>query len=504
MEDEKFFLNCNKLVQFFKKEPDEFTKEDIIEFIKGNNIKMLNFNYVGEDGRLKTLSFSIRDIKHLGQLLEWGERVDGSSLFSYIDPGNSDLYVIPRFKTAFINPFSPIPTLNMVCSYFDGKGNELDIAPEYIVKRAQQELNRRTGISLYALGELEYYVISKKYEKELFPGAPQKNYHESKPFVKFEDMNNEILHTLTSIGVKVKYGHSEVGSIALEDGTRFEQYEVELDLEPLEDMADHIVIAKWIMRNIGAKYGVEITFAPKIAVGHAGTGLHIHMAAIKEGKNILLDDDQQLSETAIRIIGGLIKLAPSLTAFGNTNPTSYLRLVPHQEAPTNICWGDKNRSVLIRVPLGWRSIPNLCSKINKGIFDQNSCKGKHTIEIRSPDGSANIYLLLAGIAVAAKYGLTNDESIALAESCYVDVNIFKEENKKIIEKLKHLPKSCFESAERLREHANFYEEDAVFNKRIIEGLEKRLKSFNDKDLNEELKKDKQKAQEYIKNLIQWG
>ncbi|GAF97943.1 unnamed protein product, partial [marine sediment metagenome] len=281
-----------------------------------------------------------------------------------------------------------------------------EIAPEYLVKKASRELKKKTGINLYVLGELEYYVTYKIKENEIFPVKSQKGYHESTPFVKYDDMNDEILQTLNSLGAKIKYGHSEVGSISLEDGTRYEQYEIELDLEPLEDMADHLVLAKWIIRNVAAKYNVEVTFTPKISVGQAGTGLHIHMAAIKDGKNIMLDDDGKLTETAKKIIGGMIKLAPSLTAFGNTNPASYLRLVPHQEAPTNVCWGDKNRSVLIRVPLGWRNINALSSHVNK-TTDIGSSGERQTIELRSPDGSANIYLLLAGIAVAAKYGLTN-------------------------------------------------------------------------------------------------
>ena len=503
MENEKYSLNPNKLVRFLEKEPSEFTREDIIKFIKANDIRMLNFNYVGGDGRLKTLSFTVRNENQLRQLLDWGERVDGSSLFSYVDPANSDLYVVPRFKTAFINPFTPIPTLNLLCSYLDGDGNELDISPEYIVKKAAQELKKKTGISLYVLGELEYYVIFKK-ESELFPAVSQKNYHESKPFVKYDDMNNEILHTLTSIGMKIKYGHSEVGAISLEDETRFEQYEIELDLEPLVDMADHLVIAKWIMRNIAAKYGVEITFTPKISVGQAGTGLHIHTAAVKDGKNILITRKGELSETAKRIIGGLIELAPSLTAFGNTNPASYLRLVPNQEAPTNICWGYQNRSVLIRVPLGWNNITNLSSRINKNVAEVTSCEGRQTIELRSPDGSANVYLLLAGLAVAAKRGLTNDRSLKLAEESYIDVNIFKKEHKKIMESLENLPASCFESAEKLKKQADIYQEDMVFSRRIIEGLIAELKLFQDRDINEDIKKDRQQAEKYIKTFLHCG
>lgn len=103
--------------------------------------------------------------------------------------------------------------------------------------------------------------------------------------------------------------------------------------------------------NLGYKYGSNVTFAHKITAGKAGSGLHIHMRIMKDGKNQMLVDGV-LSETARKAIAGMMVLAPSITAFGNTNPTSYFRLVPHQEAPTNVCWGDRNRSVLVRVPLG--------------------------------------------------------------------------------------------------------------------------------------------------------
>jgi glutamine synthetase len=504
MNDKKFNLGSNKIVQFIKKDPNNFTIADIIKFIKKNDIKMLNFNYIGGDNKLKTLSFSIRDEKQIKQLLEWGERVDGSSLFSYINPSNSDLYIIPRLKTVFINPFSPIPAINILCSYFDDSGNELAIAPEYIVKKAHQELIKSTGVSLQVLGELEYYVIYERQENGLFIDSSKKNYQQSKPFVKYEDMNNEILQILTSIGAKVKYGHSEVGSIILENDKILEQYEIEFDLETLEDMAYHLVIGKWIIRNIAARYGIEVTFAPKIAVGYAGSGLHIHITAIKKGKNILFDNNKTLSKDAKKIIGGLVKLAPSITAFGNTNPTSYLRLVPNQEAPTTISWGEKNRLVLIRVPLGWRKTTHMSSIINQNVTKSSYGEQNQTIELRSPDGSANIHLLLAGIAVAAKFGLTNNESLKLAEEKHVDFDMLKKENKKSLKKFEHLPKSCYESAEKLKEHADIYQSDGVFNKRIIEGLINQLKSFNDKNLNYELKRDKKKAEKYIRDFIHCG
>ncbi len=137
---------------------------------------------------------------------------------------------------------------------------------------------------------------------------------------------------------------NEVGNIS-EDDREMEQHEIEFLPAPLEDAADQMVIARWMLRMIGHKHGVTITLAPKICAGHAGNGFHVHTRLLKDGKNMMIEKGQ-LGDTAKRAIAGYLALAPSLTALGNTVPISYLRLVPHQEAPTSICWGDRNRSVL--------------------------------------------------------------------------------------------------------------------------------------------------------------
>lgn len=80
---EKLELCPNKLVAYLNKPADKFTKKDIIKFITENGIKMLNFRYIGGDGRLKTLNFVINSLSHLNEILTIGERVDGSSLFFF-------------------------------------------------------------------------------------------------------------------------------------------------------------------------------------------------------------------------------------------------------------------------------------------------------------------------------------------------------------------------------------------------------------------------------------
>ena len=129
----------------FKNRLTEFTKADIVSYIKENDIRMVNFMYPAADGRLKTLNFVINNEAYLDAILTCGERVDGSSLFPFIEAGSSDLYVVPRFRTAFIDPFSELPTLSMLCSYFNKDGEPLESSPEYTCVRHVRHSLRLRG-----------------------------------------------------------------------------------------------------------------------------------------------------------------------------------------------------------------------------------------------------------------------------------------------------------------------------------------------------------------------
>lgn len=483
MKELEIRLNPNPLVQFLKKPAAEFTRQDIIYFIEENEIEMINFRYVGEDGKLKSLNFVLNSKQHLEDLLSTGERVDGSSLFSYIEAGSSDLYVIPRFKTAFVNPFSEYPTLDILCSFYNRDGEPLESAPEHILRKAIEEFRKSTGYDFKAMGELEYYVVSEK--EEMYPGIDQKGYHESPPFTKNGHIRKEAMSLIAQCGGQIKYGHSEVGNFETDDEL-YEQQEIEfLPVDP-QDATDQLIIAKWILRMLGDEYGVNISFAPKITVGKAGSGMHIHMLLEKDGENIMVKDGK-LSDEAKKMISGILDLAAPLTAFGNTIPTSYLRLVPHQEAPTNICWGDSNRSVLVRVPLGWIADTSMIKDANPqetGIIPY--VPGKQTVELRSGDGSADLYLYMAGIILAAQHGLEMDNALEMAEKLYMNVNIFDEEHKDKLEKLEYLPQSCWESANRLIEKRKFFEKNGIFPAGLLDQIAEKLKSYNDKDLSERL------------------
>lgn len=464
-------------------------KEGVLKFISENNVKILNLCHIPEDGRLKTLSFSTSDKKRVKEILEYGERVDGSSLFSFIEPGKSDIYVTPRIDKAFMNSFTILPTLNVLSDYIDEDRQPLDVAPQNVLARAEKTLLSSTRITLKALVELEFYIVARQQNAILYSGEPDKNYHESIPFAMFEDVRNEVLATLSVIGIPTKYGHGEVGRIITDSGTVMEQHEIEFMPQTLSTMAETVCVAKWVVRNVCFRHGLIASFIPKIELNHAGSGMHIHLCAFKNGRNIISKPDGRLSDDALAMVGGILKLAPSLSALGNPTPVSYLRFIARRESPMHICWSARNRLALIRIPL-WLKSKNRNEK-TEGY--------QETFEYRAPDAFANAHLLFAGLALAASYGLNNTkECLGLAENLHA--KSFKKEE----EKFKILPRSCGEAADNLMKDRKIYENDGIFQPRLLETTIQNLNRYDDRDLWQRLADKPEETRNMLARYLHYG
>jgi glutamine synthetase len=464
-------------------------KEAVFRFISENNIKILNLCHIPEDGRLKTLSFSTANKDRVQEILELGERVDGSSLFSSIDTARSDIYISPLVGNAFANPFAILPTLNILCEYLDENGKPLAVAPQNVLRRAEEKLRSSSSIALKALAELEFYIVAERETETLFPGVPDRNYHESSPFAKFEDIRNEVLATLDAIGVPTKYGHGEVGRAVGSEGKILEQHEIEFAPENLSGMADTIAVSKWVVRNVCMRHGVSVSFVPKIDLNHAGSGMHVHMCALKDGRNIVANREGDVSIEALRMIGGLLKFAPSLAAFGNPTPVSYLRFISRSESPMHICWSARNRLALIRIPLWWK-FKQKSSKIE-------SCR--ETFEYRASDAFANAHLLFAGLTIAVNYGLDNPtKSLKIAEDLHADPARHEEKRFSV------LPCSCAEAASNLAKDRKYYEAGGVFANKLIDKTISKLNSYKDGDLWKELSSKPEAMQKLVSHYLHYG
>jgi glutamine synthetase len=140
---------------------------------------------------------------------------------------------------------------------------------------------------------------------------------------------------------------------------------------------------------------------------------------------------------------------------------------------------------MIRVPLAWSGVSNLTKKLNpQQEEDSRDSQGRQTVELRSPDGSAIVYLLLAGMTMAAEWGLTQPESLGIADSLYVSGNIFQD--RELLNRLPALPSSCVGSARNLDKKREYYERDGVFPPSVINYVIRLLERENDEDMNRRL------------------
>jgi glutamine synthetase len=477
----------NPVSSILGKAREEFTREDLVRVIEERKIEKLTLHYVALDGKLKELKIPFANRYQAERILADGERVDGSALFrGVVDVGQSDLYVVPVYKTAFLNPFDEA-SLDFVCRYFKSDGELAPFTWDNILLKAAGKFRKSSGLELYAMGEVEFFLVGEP-QRPQYPAQLQGGYHASSPFVKSGPILDEMVRCLTQVTGAVKYAHSEVGYIerihsasAELDGKMAEQMEIELFPSAVEEAADHAVLARWIIRNVAFHHGYVATFAPKIEEGVAGNGMHFHLELMDNDRNVMVDENGALSQYAKRLIGGLCAYADTLTAFGNTVPAAYLRLVPDQEAPTRVCWSDMNRSTMIRVPLSWAKVSDLSLKLNpqqKTRFQRSG--NRQAVEIRSPDGSAIVHLLLAGLTMAVEWGMTRDDSIGLAEKLYVSGDIFR--NQKLLGALPSLPRSCVESSRIILAKRELYERDGVFPPGVIDYVAASLADEDDETL----------------------
>ncbi|GAA5142395.1 glutamine synthetase family protein [Nocardioides marinquilinus] len=475
-------LEPHPLVRLLEKPRAEFTCSDLVEAVERLGLRQVDLRYVGGDGRLKSIAFVPNSRRHLVEILTRGERVDGSSIFSDTDTEASDVYLVPRHRTAFVNPFGERPSLDVLCSLYDEDGAPLAHAREQIVRRAAETLTRETGFVLEAFGELEYYLVQAA--DAIFPVEEERGYQESGPFSKGERLREEVLGHLSAMGVQLKYGHGEVGNVL--DGERqLVQHEIELWPVPLEEAADALVLAKWVVRQVAYQHGVEVTFAPSIGEEGAGSGLHVHSRLVRDGSNAIAGD-VGANETGRRLIAGYLTAAPALTAFGNTVPTSYLRFVEGDESPDDICWGETDRTGLVRVPLAWGGdvLPAMVAHANPGPRDPiaEPDVDPQTVELRLADGSAEVHLLLAGMAVAAREGLADPGGLEVAERLSTDGADDHDD-------FEQLPSSCGESADALEAERARFEAHDVFPAVVVDATISRLRRLHDEAPVKKLAKD---------------
>ena len=169
------------------------------------------------------------------------------------------------------------------------------------------------------------------------------------------------------------------------------QFEMNWDYSDSLVTADRHTFFKFMVKSLAEKHGLRATFMPKPFENLTGNGCHAHISLWNGKSNKFLDkgDRLGLSKLAYNFLGGIIKNAQALSSVFNPSINSYRRInAPPTKSgaswsPSSISYTGNNRTHMIRVP-------------DPGRF-----------ELRLMDGSANPYLLQAGVMAAGLDGLNN-------------------------------------------------------------------------------------------------
>ncbi|MBQ2945900.1 MAG: type I glutamate--ammonia ligase [Clostridia bacterium] len=442
------------------------TVKDILNIIKENDIKMVDFKMVDINGQFRHVTIPAENFSE--DTMKSGIGFDASN-YGYAVVEKSDMVFIPDPDTAVIDPFCDIPTLSMTgnAMIIDNPENRpLAQYPRNIVIAAEKYL-KDSGIAdtMLVLPEFEFYLFDQvgwevspnsvgfnvdtqqSYWNSAVEGkgcvvAKQKAYHIAKPFDTSYECRSEMCMYMKDAGIEINYHHPEVAASG--------QFEIEPQLGQMSKMADASMMIKYIIHNTALKNGKTATFMPKPIYGEAGSGMHVHMLLLKDGEPVFSDDNgySHLSETAHYFMGGLLKHIASLCALTNPSTNSFKRLIPGYEAPVTVGYATSNRSAVIRIP-AYAKTP-----------------AKRRFELRNPDATCNPYFCFAAILMAGIDGVKNKIDPHANGWGPYDVNLYNlppEEKAK----LKGLPVCLEDALDALEADHDYLTAGGVFPEELI-------------------------------------
>lgn len=357
------------------------SKEKVIETAKKKDVKFVKLQFTDMFGVVKSVTIPVEQLE---ESLEKGTWFDGSSIEGFARICESDMYLMPDPSTFAILPWRPKEKTEarMIADVYDSNGKLFEGDSRYILKRAIQEAKKEGFI--YNVGpELEFFLFKANNEPKITP-VPHDvaGYFDFSPRDLASDVRRNIVLALEKFGMTVEMSHHEVAP---------GQHEIDFRYDEALKTADNTVTFKYTVKAIANSHDLYATFMPKPIFGVYGSGMHIHQSLFdKKGNNLFFDseDKYKLSKTAYSFIAGQLEHVRGMSMILSPIVNSYKRLVLGYEAPVYICWGQHNRSALIRVP-------------HYSVGREQSTRA----ELRCPDPSCNPYLAFAVMLRAGLDGI---------------------------------------------------------------------------------------------------
>lgn len=354
----------------------KYTRDDVIRMCEEQDVEFIRLQFTDILGNFKNIAVTVSQLE---KALDNKFMFDGASIEGFTKDREPDLCLYPDYSTLEVFPWRPQQgkVARLICDVYTPEGEPFAGDPRYILKKAVEEAEK-LGYTLNVGPECEFFLF---HTDEI--GNPttltheQAGYFDIGPVDLGENARRDMVLTLEQMGFVIESSHHEAAPA---------QHEIDFRYDDALKTADNIMTFKLAVKTIAKRHGLHATFMPKPKAGCDGSGMHLNLNLMKDGKNIFADekDENGLSKEAYYFIGGLMQHMKAMTVIFNPLVNSYKRLVPGYEAPVYTAWSSKNRSHLIRI-VG---------------------KGENTrVELRSPDPAANPYFALAAALMAGLDGI---------------------------------------------------------------------------------------------------
>src|SRR5690606_2635822 len=361
-------------------QPSELDKAAILDAARRQGVRFLRLQFTDILGVIKNVEVPAGQFE---KALDGRVMFDGSSIEGFVRLEESDMFLTPDLSTFRVFPWtesSGEKVARLICDITNPDGSPFSGCPRQTLKRAMAEAARR-GFTMDVGPEAEFFLFQTRDGEPTTGTHDAGGYFDLTPVDQGEDVRRQIVLVLEAMGFEVEAAHHEVAG---------GQHEIDFRYDDVLRAADNVSTFRFVVKNVARRYGVHATFMPKPIYGVNGSGMHTHLALLRDGVNVFHDPDRPfgLSRVCTNFIGGLLQHAEAFCAITNPLVNSYKRLIPGFEAPTHIAWSERNRSPLIRIP---------------------TPRGLETrIELRMPDPSCNPYLAFAAILRAGLDGIDHD------------------------------------------------------------------------------------------------
>ncbi|WP_339045664.1 glutamine synthetase beta-grasp domain-containing protein [Candidatus Mesenet endosymbiont of Agriotes lineatus] len=305
----------------------------MLNLIKQNSVKFIDFRFTDLFGSWYHKTYKA-DSNKIELILANEIPIDGSFVANrYV---YENVILLPDLITAFLDPFCAQATLVILCDIMDKDSKEHKYDSRSIAKRAYKHmLSTNIADQAYFNPEMQFYIFdSVKYHTSkcssylkldlIGENNPNKKQydemHELKdimtsPNDQLHDIRSEILEMMSEVGIKplshYLQGVSKCG--------------VEFECEEFLRSADNIQKFKYVVRNVASSYGKTITFMPFPIKGCERSSMRCSQSLWKNNENLFFY--QNISETCLYYIGGIIKHGQAISAFAKPTTNSYANLL---------------------------------------------------------------------------------------------------------------------------------------------------------------------------------